>query len=168
MNANIKSKGLARPWSILVAVAYVAVATAWFNLPSTHAEMAGITVYKTPACGCCVDWIRHLRDNGFTVRVIDVPSTVPAREQFGVPHQLGSCHTGVFGNYWVEGHVPADLVQELMHEKPDDILGIAAPGMPMGSPGMEGPNPVEYQILAYDRNGKVSVYATRQGRTSSQ
>ena len=70
--------------------------------------------------------------------------------------------------YWAEGHVPADLVQKLMTEKPDDIIGIAVPGMPMGSPGMEGPNPVEYQVLAYGKDGSVTVYATRQGRTSTR
>jgi hypothetical protein len=169
MNANTKSKWFTRLLPAVATVAAVIVTAVWFNLPSSNAEEADIVVYKTPACGCCVNWIaHHLRDSGLNVSVVDVPSTEPIHKRFGVPRRLGSCHTGVFGDYWVEGHVPADLVQKLMTEKPDDIIGIAVPGMPMGSPGMEGPNPAEYQVLAYGKDGNVTVYATRLGQTSSR
>ena len=98
--------------------------------------------------------------------VVNVPNTIPVQERVAVPRNLGSCHTAVLGDYWVEGHVPADLIEQLLTEKPDDILGIAVPGMPMGSLGMEGPNPVEYQIVAYGSDGRTTVYATRQGQSS--
>jgi len=123
-----------------------------------------VTVYKTEACGCCLKWVDHLESNGLDVEVVNVTSTAPTREQFGVPNKLLSCHTGTINGYWVEGHVPADLVKKLITEKPEDIRGISAPGMPMGSPGMEGPNPVQYDIVAYHADGTTSVYATRQGK----
>ena len=123
-----------------------------------------ITVYKTEACSCCLNWVDHLESSGLAVEVVKVASTAPTRERFGVPPKLLSCHTGSINGYWVEGHVPADLVKKLITEKPDDIRGISAPGMPMGSPGMEGPNPVQYDIVAYHADGTTSVYATRQGK----
>ena len=123
-----------------------------------------MTVYKTEACGCCLNWVDHLETNGMDVEVVNVASTAPTREHFGVPPQLLSCHTGSINGYWVEGHVPADLVQKLITEEPTDIRGISAPGMPMGSPGMEGPNPVRYDIVAFHDDGSTSVYATRQGK----
>jgi len=129
------------------------------------ADDADIVVYKTEFCGCCHGWVDHLRDNGLEVEVVNVTTTAATRERLGVPHALGSCHTAKVGDYWVEGHVPADLVQRLIADKPDDIRGIAAPGMPMGSPGMEGPNPVEYDVVAYRADGSTSIYATRQGKS---
>ena len=123
-----------------------------------------VTVYKTEACGCCLKWVDHLESNGLDVEVVNVASTAPARERFGVPNKLLSCHTGTINGYWVEGHVPADLVKKLITDKPEDIRGISAPGMPMGSPGMEGPNPVQYDIVAYHADGTTRVYATRQGK----
>lgn len=151
----------------LVIMAAIIVITR-YSVPVTTADDSEIVVYKTPTCGCCVKWVDHLRDSGLGVRAVNVASTAPLHERFGIPRQLGSCHTAVFGDHWAEGHVPADLVRKLMTEKPDDIAGIAVPGMPMGSPGMEGPNPVEYQVVAYGTDGKVRVYATRQGKTSAE
>ena len=131
---------------------------------STSPSADVVTVYKTEACGCCLNWVDHLKTNDFSVEVINVASTATTREKFGVPPQLLSCHTGSINGYWVEGHVPADLVKKLITDKPDDIRGISAPGMPMGSPGMDGPNPVQYDIIAYHADGTTSVYATRQGK----
>lgn len=152
----------------IITIAVVAGAGVWIGIPTSEAEIGEVVVYKTPACECCHRWVAYLRDNGFEVNAINVPSTQPTRERVGVPERLGSCHTAVVGEYWVEGHVPADLIQQLLAEEPNDIRGIAAPGMPMGSPGMEGPNPVEYQVLAYHSDGTTTVYATRQGRSLSQ
>ena len=167
---NTETKTMSRTTISAAALAVVAaiITVAWFSMSVTNADVADVVVYKTPTCGCCAQWIEHLRDSGLNVNVVNVPSTEPIHEKFGVPRRLGSCHTAVVGDYWVEGHVPADLVQKLMTEKPDDIAGIAVPGMVMGSPGMEGPNPVEYQILAYGNDGKVTVYATRRGQTSAE
>ena len=168
MNTEIKSKSWTTILATAAAVVAVVIAAAWIGLPVTNAKAEEVVVYKTPYCQCCVKWIAHMRNNGFDVSVVNVPSTELTRKRLGVPRQFGSCHTATIGDYWVEGHVPADLVQQLMTEEPDNILGIAVPGMVMGSPGMEGPNPVEYQVLAYGNNGKVTAYATRQGQTSAE
>ncbi|MFQ5635379.1 MAG: DUF411 domain-containing protein [Gammaproteobacteria bacterium] len=146
------------------AIVAVLALIVWMSVWKGKSEAAEVIVYKTPTCGCCIKWVAHLRKSGFDVSVVNVPDTEPARKRFGVPRRLGSCHTATVGDYWVEGHVPADLVQRLLAEKPDDIRGIAVPGMPMGSPGMEGPNPVAYQVIAYGNDGKTTIYATRQGQ----
>jgi hypothetical protein len=129
-------------------------------------ELPPMVVSKTPTCGCCGKWVEHMQASGFDVEVRNMPSTNAARAAAGVPWKMSSCHTAVVGGYAVEGHVPADLVIQLLAEKPDDIIGLAAPGMPMGSPGMEGPNPDRYDVLAFDQDGNVSVYATRDGKNS--
>jgi len=131
------------------------------------ADAAEIVVYKTPNCGCCHNWITYLREHGLKVAEKNVATTQPVRAELGVPAAMTSCHTGVVDNYWFEGHVPADLVQRILTERPDDIAGIAVPGMPIGSPGMEAPNPVTYDVVAYHKDGTVSVYATRDGKTTS-
>ncbi len=154
--------------TLIGAVVAVAALAVWLSAPTTISENAGIVVYKTPTCGCCNNWVAHLRNSGLEVSVVNVSNTQPIRSRVGVPRKLGSCHTAVVGDYWVEGHVPADLIQRLMVEKPEDIRGIAVPGMPVGSPGMEGPDPVRYDILAYDADGNTTVYATRQGRGSAE
>lgn len=142
------------------------IVIAWFGWSMTRQAAVAdhvVTVYKTPSCGCCGDWVTHLRDAGLEVDVVDVASTQAHRAEAGVPNRLGSCHTAVVGDYFVEGHVPADLVAGLIEKKPANIRGIAVPGMPVGSPGMEGPNPVQYDVLAVDENGQVFVFATRRG-----
>lgn len=125
-----------------------------------------ITVYRTPSCGCCTKWVDHLEQSGLTVESVTVEETHSVRSEFGVPHELASCHTAIAGGYWVEGHVPADLVEQLLRDKPADIRGIAVPGMPAGSPGMETPDPVTYQVLSEMTDGTIGVHAVRQGRTS--
>lgn len=119
-----------------------------------------VTVYKTPTCGCCVVWAEYMEDEGFEVRQIDVASTADVRERLGVPHQLGSCHTATVGDYVVEGHVPADDVRRMLTERPE-ATGIAVPGMPIGSPGMEVPGrtPHQYEVILFRRDGTGLVYA---------
>lgn len=156
--------GLLAAAVIIIAV----VAYAYFETSKPAMSAAVVTVYKTPTCGCCGDWIEHLRRNGLEVNAVDVDSTQSYRADAGVPNRLGSCHTAVVGDYFIEGHVPADLVQGLIDMQPDDIRGLTVPGMPLGSPGMEGPNPVEYEVLAVDKDGEVFVYATRQGSSEPQ
>ena len=162
--------------NVLALVAIVAIGGgSYFVLAQSDAPEAPIgaetgegivTVYKSEFCGCCGGWVDHLRANGLEVNIVNVASTIETRDRLGVPHELGSCHTAKVGKYWVEGHVPADLVQQLVSEQPDDIRGIAAPGMPLGSPGMEGPNPVTFNIVAHYADGTNSVYATRKGKTA--
>ncbi|WP_353152432.1 DUF411 domain-containing protein [Herminiimonas fonticola] len=118
-----------------------------------------IEVYKTPTCGCCTDWLDHLRANGFKVNAHNVQDTAPYRAKFGVPASFGSCHTGMVGGYALEGHVPASDIKRLLAEKPK-AAGLAVPGMPMGSPGMEVPGqPADaYDVLLFQANGKYKVY----------
>ena len=117
-------------------------------------------VYKDPNCGCCKSWIEHLEKNGFKVEVMDMPDLSAVKTRYGVKQELQACHTGVVGNYTVEGHVPADLILKMINEKPA-IAGLAVPGMPMGSPGMEGAIKEKYDILTFDRAGRTTVYAQR-------
>lgn len=126
-------------------------------------EWPPMSVSKTPTCGCCTKWVEHVQASGITVSVREMSSTSGARATAGVPWKLGSCHTAVIGDYWVEGHVPAEVIQRLLSEAPADIAGLAVPGMPIGSPGMEGPNPQTYDVLAVSRTGEVEVYATVAG-----
>jgi hypothetical protein len=119
-----------------------------------------ITVYKDPGCECCARWIKHLAANGFAPTARDVANVDEIKRTMGVPKALQSCHTAVVGRYVVEGHVPADVIKKLVAEK-STALGLAAPGMPMGSPGMEGGTKDKYDIIAFERNGTSRVYASR-------
>lgn len=168
--APISRWSLWQLWATGVAVVAVVTGIVWWGSPPAPIDPADadVIVFKSHACSCCAKYAEHLRDNGLTVSVQNVRSTQTAQSQLGVPQELGACHTAVVGQYWVEGHVPADLIRQLMAEKPKDIRGIAVPGMPIGSPGMEGPNPVEYEVLAYETDGTTRVYATRQGRAAAE
>jgi hypothetical protein len=121
-----------------------------------------ITVYKTPTCGCCKEWVKHLQANGFSPKVVDLDDLSDTKASLGVPAELQSCHTGVISRYFLEGHVPADLVKKIVAEKPANILGLAVPGMPVGSPGMEvGGRRDPFEVIAWTRDRKRTVYAKR-------
>lgn len=120
-----------------------------------------VDVYKSPTCGCCNNWVKHMQENGFRVVTHDTANVDPVKDADGVPKSARSCHTGHVGGYVIEGHVPADLVKKLLHDHPAGIAGLAVPGMVAGSPGMEGPYPEHYDVLAFTRDGKTSVYASR-------
>ncbi|HUF66334.1 MAG TPA: DUF411 domain-containing protein [Gemmatimonadaceae bacterium] len=117
-------------------------------------------VYKDANCGCCTKWVDHIRDAGFTAVSNDVTDLDAIKARYGVPRSLGSCHTAEIGGYIVEGHVPADLIRKMLDEKPD-IAGIAVPGMPVGSPGMEYTYTEPYDVIAFTKSGATSVYAKR-------
>jgi len=124
------------------------------------AQARTIEVVKTPTCGCCHLWVEHLRAEGFEVNAVDVEDVTPVARRLGVPDQLRSCHTGEIGGYAVEGHVPAADIRRLLAERPD-AAGIAVPGMPLGSPGMEqGSMRQSYQTLLFTRDGRISVFAS--------
>lgn len=116
-----------------------------------------IEVFKTPTCGCCKEWVRHLEANGFAVTVREVSDTAPYRAKAGIPEQFGSCHTGMVQGYAIEGHVPAREIKRLLASKPR-ATGLAVPGMPMGSPGMEGPQSMPYDVLLVGKDGRSSVF----------
>jgi hypothetical protein len=121
-----------------------------------------MTVYKSPSCGCCSAWVDHVKKAGFTVRTVDTDDLAPVKREMGVPQRLASCHTVAVGAYVLEGHVPADDVKKLLATKPK-VRGLAVPGMPIGSPGMEqGPpaNYDRYDVLAFTATGATSVFAT--------
>ena len=142
-----------------VAVAGLGVAT-YAQMKPVSARPAAV-VYKTSTCGCCSMWVDHLKANGFQVETKDVSSDEvrAVSKAAGLKDEGASCHTAKIGNYVVEGHVPASDIQKMLAEKPA-IAGIAAPGMPMGSPGMDQGGAKEpYDVIAFTKDGKTSVYA---------
>jgi len=119
-----------------------------------------ITVYKDPACGCCTKWVSHLQANGFAPEVHDRSDMNALKDSLGVPPALRSCHTAVARTYVIEGHVPAADLARLLDAKPAGTLGLAVPGMPVGSPGMEmGDRAVAYDVVAFGPRGSTHVFA---------
>jgi len=121
-------------------------------------DLPSILVYKTEGCGCCNGWVEHLQAAGFDVDARNVTDLMSVKRDAGVPVDHSSCHTALIDGYVVEGHVPADIVKRMLAERPD-IAGIAVPGMPIGSPGMEGRGARPYEVRAFTREGVTSVYA---------
>ena len=132
--------------------------TAFAGLSTKDAGALEVTVYKSPTCGCCTKWIAHLEANGFKVNAHDVADLTQVKREHGVRRELTSCHTALVDGYVIEGHVPADDIQRLLQERPD-VVGLAVPGMVMGSPGMEGPTSEPYNVLTFDREGNTTVFA---------
>lgn len=116
-----------------------------------------IEVYKSEYCGCCHEWVKHLEANGFKVNAHNVANPTDYREKFGIPNELGSCHTGFVNGYALEGHVPAAEIKRMLAEKPK-AKGLTVPAMPLGSPGMEGPRKDPYDVLLVQPNGAYTVY----------
>ena len=145
--------------STLRAVAAVAGAM----LPTIAGGMTArtpLTVYKDASCRCCGKWVMHMRENGFSPKVADRTDMDALKDSMGVPNGLRSCHTAIAGKYIIEGHVPAADVKRLLSTMPHGVLGVAAPGMPGGSPGMEGTGkPDVYTVIAFGANGDTSVFA---------
>ena len=130
---------------------------------TSPASAQTITVYKTPWCGCCTAWIKHLQRDGMDVRVIEREDLAPVRATLGVPDQLASCHTASVDGYAIEGHVPAAEIRKLLQRR-SEAAGLSLPGMPMGSPGMETPNPPDaYDVILFDGE-QQSVFASYTGR----
>ena len=124
-------------------------------------EAPSVTVWKSPSCGCCSKWIEHLEAAGFQVDARDVQSLVAVKQEHGIASEHQSCHTALVEGYVVEGHVPADVVARMLEEEPD-IRGVAVPGMPIGSPGMEvGDQKQPYDVLALTHDGQAVVYESR-------
>ncbi len=153
---------MSRVTSILLAGSALAAAgSAVLAERPEQARATEVTVYKSPTCGCCGKWIDHMRAAGFQVKVVDLDDLTEIKQASGVPMRLRTCHTAVAGNYVIEGHVPADLVKKVLQDKPP-AAGIAVPGMPIGSPGMEaGVQRDAYDVLLFMKDGKTSVYAKR-------
>ncbi len=123
------------------------------------AAAATIEVVKSPYCGCCTHWVEYLRAEGFEVRVVEAEDVTPTARRLGVPDDLRSCHTASVNGYAVEGHVPAADIRRLLEERPQ-AAGIAVPGMPVGSPGMEQGNRRQpYATILFRRDGRRSTWA---------
>ncbi len=128
-------------------------------LPMT-ARAADIEVYKSPTCGCCKKWIDHLEQSGFRVKAHDVSDVVQYKIKYGLSPDLGSCHTALVEGYVIEGHVPADDIKKLLMQKPK-AAGLAVPGMPVGSPGMEvGNRRDSYDVLLFSKDGSRKVFSS--------
>jgi hypothetical protein len=150
-----------RRFAIGVSFLALALTTAAVPAPATgrDAKKPVITVYKDPSCGCCKSWIEHLIKHGYRVDAKDTPEMTEIKHTLGVPDALSACHTAVVNGYLIEGHVPAADIERLLKEKPK-VAGLAVPGMPMGSPGMEGPRAQHYEVLSFDKAGKTKVFAS--------
>ena len=122
-----------------------------------YAAATKIEVYKSPTCKCCAKWVDHMRANGFTVETRNVGNK-EVRKRAGISPSLGSCHTTLVEGYTIEGHVPANDIKRFLNERPSAI-GLASPGMPKGSPGMESSRPSPYNVLLINKEGNVSVYS---------
>lgn len=145
---------------VVVVVAVVAAGLAGVAA-SQRSTAPTIQVYKTSTCGCCRVWVEHLRSNGFTVQTTDLDDLSGIKSKHGVPARAQSCHTGVVNGYVVEGHVPAADIHRMLKERPA-IAGLAVPGMPIGSPGMEVPGvkPQPFDVLAVEKDGRTRVFAS--------
>ncbi|WP_422412701.1 MULTISPECIES: DUF411 domain-containing protein [unclassified Endozoicomonas] len=131
-----------------------------FMLAKAEESLPTVMLYKTPACGCCKQWAKHMEENGFKVMSHDVPSTATYRARAGIPKGMESCHTAFIGDYAIEGHVPATDIKRLLSEKPAGVNGLTVPGMPLGSPGMEyGDRKDPYQVIGFTKDGNTSVFA---------
>jgi hypothetical protein len=146
----------------IIVFAVTAAVAAGLGVAAAQRTPSGpaMEVFKTPTCGCCVKWVEHMRENGFTVRTTELDDLSQIKASRGVPDSVQSCHTGVVNGYVVEGHVPAADVHRMLKEKPA-IAGIAVGGMPAGSPGMEypGTKAQAYDVMSFDKKGATRVFA---------
>ncbi len=148
----------ATPYALrtLLAAGLLSVAT----LSPALAADDELTMFKDPNCGCCGKWAEHMRANGFSVKEVATHEMDAVKRKAGVPPALASCHTAKIGGYIIEGHVPAADVKRMLAQKPA-ITGLSAPGMPLGSPGMEGSYAAErYDVVSFDSAGKSAVFAS--------
>lgn len=147
---------------VLAAFGLIGVAAVAPRLARAAAEPLAVEVWKDPSCGCCKDWVAHMQDNGFAVTVHESGNNA-VRSRLGLPQKLGSCHTALVGGYLIEGHVPAGDVRKLLAQKPK-ALGLAVPGMPVGSPGMDGAayggRRDPYDVLLVARDGNTRVFSS--------
>lgn len=124
------------------------------ELAMDRSSARDITVYKNPNCGCCTAWAVHLRDNGFNVTIKEVADFSEVKQKYNIPRELGACHTAVINGFAVEGHVPAKDIINYLVQPSSDIAGLAVPGMPQGSPGMETGKQDGYSVFAFTADGQ--------------
>lgn len=148
--------------TLLVMLPLAAMLVAWRGTPAPPPPV--LHVVKSPTCGCCTAWAEYMEKQGFKVEVddrTDMASLIALKRANGVTQQLEGCHTAFVDGLVVEGHVPADIVKRLLRNRPKGVKGVSAPGMPQGSPGMEGPVKERYTVYTFNANGKATPYAER-------
>ena len=148
---------------LLIGAVQAAAAFGSLRLSVAAETLPGMVVTRDPNCGCCGNWIEHVKAAGFPVEVVEVPDVAPLKARLGVPDALASCHTAEIGGYVVEGHVPAEAIKRLLAERPK-VTGLAVAGMPVGSPGMEVPGqaPDTYDVVVFSA-GRQNVFARYHG-----
>lgn len=128
----------------------------------TEADYSGtteMTVYRSPTCGCCGVWVDHAQKHGFKIEDIKTDEMEALKQKHNIPPELASCHTTIIDGYVMEGHIPADDIKRFLAEKPDNMVGLAVPGMPIGTPGMEAKDIKQpFQVLAFNDKGEVEVF----------
>jgi len=146
--------------SAIVAAFLFALALTGCSPSTAETSLPLVKVTKNPSCGCCKLWVERLREAGFQVEVNDVDNLNSVKQRVGLPYGMGSCHTAEVDGYFVEGHVPVDDIKRLLRERPQ-ARGIAVPGMPAGSPGMEVPSGQvqPYDVMLVGRDGSATVYS---------
>jgi hypothetical protein len=163
-------------YALLLIVAMVAILA---SIPTVHAETrisslkslsellqsTELVIYKSPTCGCCGDWADHMTEAGFSANIQHPTDLNTIKDQLGVAPVYQSCHTATLQNYFFEGHIPAEVIKHFLMEKPKSAIGLAVPGMPLGSPGMDfgGDNYRPYQVLQLNKDGSSSVYSEVSG-----
>ena len=173
MALRISTKSISRRTAIKAALATIGITSVGYvtlGYAGTHSGL--VTVWKTPGCGCCKEWVIHLRKEGFNVVTNDVNDTAQIRQKLGLPSNFGSCHTAQAGGYVLEGHVPAREVKRLLREKPVAI-GLAVPGMPVGSPGMEMPGEMlgardAFDVVLVTHDGGSRVYESYSAKPATK
>ena len=153
-----------RAWLSQVGAAVAAAAAMLLGHPARAWAATTVTVYKDPSCRCCADWVKHLRKEGFAPVARDRSDMDSLKDSLGVPAALRSCHTAVAGRYVIEGHVPASDIKRLLATHPASVTGLAVPGMPVGSPGMEmGGRKDNFDVIAFGPAGRSHVFAKHGG-----
>jgi hypothetical protein len=126
--------------------------------PTLAEKPLNITVYRSESCGCCKDWLNHLKKHNFVIEDITNEDINAVKLKLGLPTQLASCHTAVIDGYVIEGHVPAQDIKQLIQTKPDNIAGLSVPQMPHGTPGMETGRKDDFYVVAFDKQGKMDAF----------
>jgi hypothetical protein len=149
--------------SAVVLIVGASVAVVSTQSGKAAANKPSVAVFKSPTCGCCAKWNEHMTAAGYTVNSRDMTDMNAVKDEHRVPSSLRSCHTALVAGYVLEGHVPADVVAKLLAERPAGVIGLAVPGMPAGSPGMESPDGFKtpYQVMAFTQDGQSRVYASK-------
>ncbi|MDJ0596485.1 MAG: DUF411 domain-containing protein [Pleurocapsa sp. MO_226.B13] len=124
-----------------------------------YSGITEMTVYRSPSCGCCGVWVDHAKKHGFKIEDIKIEEMEALKQKHNVPAELASCHTTIIDGYVMEGHIPADDIKRFLAQKADDLVGLAVPGMPIGTPGMEARDIKQpFQVLAFNDKGEVEVF----------